>query len=154
MRLLVSLATVMAFASTTYAAETLSEVTSEVYQAEGMTKDQINSKALQCIKSSGGNAAGAIEPAIDGDNAYAIVKTTYSHALVSSTVRSRITVQSKDGRFKITHTDIDLFSEMARGGYVPVYKSWGTGWQKSEEALKGWFPDVSGCILKKTDDNW
>lgn len=156
MRLLV-LAVAMATSSITYASETLSEVISEVYQAEGMTKDQINNKALQCIKSSAGNAAGAVEPAIDGDSAYAIVRTGYTKAMVSFTVRSRITVLAKDGRFKITHTDIDQFSDLANS-YVPVYKSWGTGWQKAEESLKGWFPTISACLLKKPEpkenDNW
>lgn len=157
MRKLAALAIAMALASPAYAAETLAEVTSEVYQAEGMSKEQITSKAMQCIKSSGGNAAKSIEPAVDGDNAYAIVKTAYSHALVAGTVRSRITVQAKDGRFRVVHTDIDNFNDFAKN-YIPIYKSWGTGWQKAEAALQGWFPDVSTCILRKaeekTDDSW
>lgn len=147
----------ISISSATHAAESLAEVTSEVYQADGMTKDQITSKAMQCIKSSGGNAAKSIEPAVDGDNAYAIVKTAYSHALVAGTVRSRITVQAKDGRFRVVHTDIDNFNDFAKN-YIPIYKSWGTGWQKAEAALQGWFPDVSACILKKTeektDESW
>lgn len=146
-------------AQSAISAETLTEVISDVVVAEGMTAADIGDRAMQCIKSSSGNVADKVDPARDGDTAYAIVLTAFKTALGSkSTGRSRISVYAKDGRFKVGHSDIQLLRELTND-WGPIYMYAGAGGKQAKAALEARSAGVAACITKKQDaapggDGW
>lgn len=140
----------LALSANAHAVEYLTEVVSDVHQADGMTAAQITERGLQCIKSSSGNAAEYVNPTIDGGTAYAIVRGSHSTMpLITTVTRSRLSVVAKDGRFKVAHTDIEILDH--KYGNHMVVKQWGTGWQKTEAALAQWSAEVASCIIKQPD---
>jgi hypothetical protein len=117
-----------------------------------MSAAQIVDRAEQCIKSTSGNTADAVVPAVDGETAYAVVDTEYRFALSLSTVRSRLSVLAREERFKVTHTDID------NGGVNPftgkrlaVPKQLGGPASAIEAALVERSDAVAACIVKKPE---
>lgn len=151
MRAFMIAVTFLAVPASANATEYLTEVVSDVQQAEGMSADQIVQRGLQCIKSTGGNSATYVDPAIDGTTAYAIVKTAYTSMMIENIIRSRLSVIAKDGRFKVTHSDIESYNEIARG-YIQIQKRWGTGWEKTQSALQERSSLVADCIVKKQEN--
>lgn len=142
------LALAMLAASTAASAvEYLTEVTSDVYQAPGMSTAQIVDRGLQCIKSSSRNASEHVDPAVDGDVAYGIVRIEYSHRLVQNIVRVRASVAAREGRFKVAHTDIERYNELARG-YIGVHTGFGGGSDKVREVLADHSARIAECIVK------
>lgn len=138
-----------------HAADALTEVSSNVYVAEGVAANDILDQAGRCIKSAAGNNANEVFPEKDGGLVYAVVKTRYERALLSWVVRSRINVYAKDGRYKISHTDIEQYNSSGNG-YMPIQKYWGSGWQAAEEALTKWFPAIDSCMSarKVNQSDW
>lgn len=130
------------------AVEYLTGVVSDVHQAEGMSATQIAERGLQCIKSTGGNSAEYVDPAIDGTTAYAIVRTSYSSMMVNTILRSRLSVVARDGRFKVAHTDIERYYDPART-YLTIQKGWGTGWEKAQAVLQDRATEVAACVINK-----
>lgn len=147
-------------ASPAFAFEDLNEVISEVIEAPSMTAPQIADRGAQCLKSAAGNAAEVVDPARDGDTAYAVVRIEYSSMMMTSLVRNRVSVIGKDGRFKVTSTDIEY---KPIGGphtydYGPLAKIVGTGWKKAEAEIRAYHAAVAACITKPASapggDNW
>lgn len=140
------------------AAEQLDQVVTDVIEAPGMTAAQIGDRGLQCLKASSGNVADRVDPARDGDNAYAIVITSLKRMTVTDQVRSRMTVISKDGRFKVAHTDIERYIDFGAGTWKPVQKYMGSGFEAVKGALQDRASAVAACIATPAPtpggDNW
>jgi hypothetical protein len=142
--------TLLAVPTAASAVEYLTEVTSEVHQAEGLAVQQIVERGAECIKSTSGNASEYVNPTLDGDTVYAIVRGSHTTMpLISVVTRSRLSVVAREGRFKVAHTDIEILD--AKYGNHRVVKQWGTGWQKTEAALSAWSAEVAACIIKKPE---
>lgn len=142
--------TLLAVPTAASAVEYLTEVVSDVHEAEGLAANQIVERGMQCIKSTSGNASEYVTPTVDGDTVYAIVRGSHSTMpLTSTTTRSRLSVVARDGRFKVAHTDIEILD--SKYGNHKVVKQWGTGWQKTETALAAWSAEVAACIVKKPE---
>lgn len=139
--------TLLAFPIAASAADYLTEIISDVHQVPGMTTEQIVARGLQCIKSSSHNASESVEPAVDGDVAYGIVRLEYSHRLVQNIIRVRASVAAKEGRFKVAHTDIERYNELARG-YIGVHTGFGSGSDKVREVLVDHAARIADCIVK------
>lgn len=156
-RLLVMLLIAFFASNADAAAKTLDEVASDVYVAEGKAAAEIAGRAEQCLKSASGNVADKVDPIRDGDSVFAIVITGFSHMLLESKVRSRMTVFAKEGRFKVVHTDIEQPDEL-RGGMMPVYMHAGGGAKQATAALTKRSAAVADCITKPSvapgGDNW
>jgi hypothetical protein len=117
-----------------------------------MSTAQIVDRALQCIKSTSGNRAPAVEAAIDGDTVYAVVETDYRFAFAAHIVSSRLSVYARDQRFKIVHTDIDNgtvnpFTRAKMG----VHTQPGGPAKGITAALAERSAAVSECIIKKPE---
>jgi hypothetical protein len=142
--------TLLAVPTAASAVEYLTEVTSEAHQAEGMTVQQIVDRGAQCIKSTSGNASEYVNPTVDGDTVYAIVRGSHTTMpLIEVVTRSRLSVVAREGRFKVAQTDIEILD--SKYGNHRVVKQWGTGWQKTEAALAEWSAEVASCIVKKPE---
>lgn len=150
MKRAISAAILAMSAQVAVASDYLTEVVSDVHPAEGMSANHILERGLQCIKSTGGNGATYIDPAIDGDTAYSVVKLAFTRAMIEDMIRYRVSVVAKDGRFKVASTDIERYSDFTHG-YLGIAKVWGTGWQKVEEVVKDHSAKVASCITKTQD---
>lgn len=137
-------------ASPAFALENLTEVISDVIEAPGMTAAQIADRGAECLKSAAGNAAEVVDPARDGDTAYAVVRIEYSLMIVKNMVRNRVSVIGKEGRFKIASTDIEyrMDSDNHNYKYNPLPKIVGSGWKKAETELRAYHAAVASCITQ------
>ena len=143
----------MALSTSAHAVEYLTEVTSDVHEAPGMSPAQIVDRALQCLRATSGNNADNVLPAIDGDTAYAVVITGYRLAfMVPDHVTSRITVVAKKGRFKVMHTNIEHDNiNPFTGKRLGVHTQPGGGAKAIETALAERSEAVAACIIKPSE---
>jgi hypothetical protein len=172
---------------TTLAADYLEETESPVYETKG-TAQEIAKQGKSCIAQivrneevriadsaagtgvfsppgseghSDGIEGGAI--LIDADIEQGVVsannRVDYTSSMLAYNVKSTITLLTKDGRFKIKHTNIEYVQKNTgsthNNGYIKVGKWWGTGWKKADAALQGVSEKVSKCIQASTEkEDW
>ncbi|MGV3720614.1 MAG: hypothetical protein ACO1SX_06855, partial [Actinomycetota bacterium] len=79
----------------------------------------------------------------------------YRDGMLEWQMRSRLTLEAREGRFRLTHTSIERLNDQA-GGWSPVGKWWGSGWQKAEAALKNISAAIADCITAApaAQDDW
>lgn len=165
--------------------EYLEEVDSEVYELPG-TVAEITQKAELCIarviqfdeariaessssvyisetpgKRIDGISGGAVfvSKDIEGGTIVANSRTEYGGFLGAQTVQSTLTFRAKEGRFKITHTNIKAASKnsgyAANNGFIPVGKWPGSPWKKVTKSLSSVTEDLSSCIVAvEVEDDW
>lgn len=148
--LAVFVAVLMLAATSAHAAKTLDTVVGEPVTIDGMTASQIGDRAMQCLQAASSNVADKVTPLRDGDVAYAIVITGYMVMISKMMARSRMSVQAKDGRFRVVHSDIEIFRELTND-WGPVYMSFGGGAKQVQEALEARSAAVAGCITKTVE---
>ncbi len=77
-------------------------------------------------------------------------RVDYVSKLLAHNVKSTMTFLSKEGRFKIRHTNIEYLQKstgsMHNTGYSRVGKWWGSGWKDAEEALQSISSKVAQCV--------
>lgn len=137
-------------------AETLDAVESEVFQTLG-TPQEIATKGKTCLAQllRGDSDASPITDAdIQAGTIIARSQFKYTFNLVSGVLRSTVTFMAKDGRFKITNSNIDRI--LSGYGATPIYKGWGTGWKASEQALIDQNMQIAQCVMKfdQAKSNW
>lgn len=136
----------------------LTEVRSDPITAEG-SPPEIASRGEACMARLLGSGRVGGELIISRDHSAGIVVArnalTYQDGwILRWEMRSRVTLEARDGRFRITHTNIERLNEQA-GGWTPVGKWRGSGWQKAEEALKGQTEQLAACITSAAaQDDW
>lgn len=76
--------------------------------------------------------------------------TTLLGVPIKENVKSLITVLTKEGRFKIRHTNIEAIQKntgaVQNTGYYRVGKGWGSSWRAAETALKSVSEKLANCI--------
>lgn len=138
-------AALLLLAGSAGAAELLDEVATEAIPAEGKTAQELAARGLDCIRSAAGNDANRVDPALDGDTAYAVVTLPVVAMMTANNYRMRLQVIARDGRYKIAATGIEsYFAEMS--AWYPVKKITGTGWKKGEAAIKARVDAVAACM--------
>ena len=144
-----------ALASPASAADYLTEVTSQVYQAQGTPKE-IATRASICIAQT--LRPGAVNaPQIvssDLENGIIVAQNALRFgSLPEWQIRSRFTFEAREGRFRISQTGIEMFNDMG-GGWGPIGKWWGSPWKKAEAAFAGSADAVARCVIAgpKRDD--
>lgn len=148
MKRLMLAVTAIAVSDAAHANEYLTSLTSETYQAEG-TPDQLARTASTCIAQqlASGQAGGQV--IISADPAAGIVVANnalqYRDGLMVWSLRSRLTFEAREGRFRIAHTAIERFND-ASGGWSPVGKWRGSGAAKAEAALADVSATVAACV--------
>jgi len=122
----------------------------------GLTSTMDNSKGH-----SDGVTGGAVlaDADIDGGIITANSRIDYSSNLLSHNVKSTVSFQAKEGRFKIGHSNIEYLQKstgyMHNDGYRKIVKAWGTGWGNAERELQGVTTKIADCILSKSkNDEW
>lgn len=126
----------------------LTLVQSPVYEAPGTPSDLARRGEICMARLLAGGRAGG-QVIVSSDPAGGAVVATnameYRDGLLTWQMRSRVTFQARDSRYRIEHTSIERFNEQA-GGWTPVGKWWGSGWVKAEDALKAVSTSIASCV--------
>lgn len=79
---------------------------------------------------------------------------TYHDGPAPYMLRSRVTVQAQNGRFRIRHDSIERRHDQSFGAIIlrntpwrPVGKWWGSGWALAEAALTGVSQRITACTV-------
>lgn len=133
------------------APEYLTTVESEVIATNG-TASEIAARGEGCMAQQLGSGREGGELIISRDLASGVIVSrsavTYPDGMLEWQMRSRLTLEARDGRFRLTHRSIERFNEQA-GGWSPVGKWLGSGWRKAEDALKATSAGIAACITSE-----
>ncbi|MEA3061222.1 MAG: hypothetical protein QOJ94_1003 [Sphingomonadales bacterium] len=128
------------------AAEYLTSVTSEVYQATGTPKE-IATRASTCISQhlSPGTTDSQLIISTDLDSGVIVARNalSYPDGLLQWRVRSTFTFEAREGRFRIEQTHLERFNNRWDG----IGKWTGSGWKKAEAAFKASADAVAQCVI-------
>jgi hypothetical protein len=128
------------------AAEYLTSVTSEVYQAAG-TPEEIATRASTCISQhlAPGTTDSELIISSDLDGGVIVARNAlkYTDGLMPWEVRSLFTLEAREGRFRIEQTKLERFNDHWAG----IGKWAGSGWRKAEAAFKGSADTVAQCVI-------
>lgn len=143
-------------ATSAAAHEYLTSVISQVYQAQG-TQKEIAQRASICIAQN--LAPGTIDAQLvisqDLDNGIIVARNATTHgSFPVFKIRSRLTLEARDGRFRIDQTGLERFNEMNGNGWGPIGKWWGSQWKSAETAFDLSAASVAQCVMSapKRDD--
>ncbi|GAC1369418.1 MAG: hypothetical protein NVS3B3_01220 [Aquirhabdus sp.] len=128
-------------------AETVNHLETKVFETSGSTQE-IATKGKTCIAQilRGDSDASPITDAdLQGGTIVARNQFNYSTGLQSWVIRSTVTFMAKEGRFKIVQDNIDRV--IPQYGANPIYKGWGTGWEKAQTALTDKADEIAQCVL-------
>jgi hypothetical protein len=147
----------------------VAEVISPVREVTG-TPEQITIKAQACaartLSNSGVAApsileglAGGFRPAekeatplielVDKESGLLVANSVapYTSGMLSNTARAKVTVQAKDGRFRIVQSDLAKTISSGDSSYHPIVTSWGSGGEPALKALIGKTEKLAECIV-------
>lgn len=83
-------------------------------------------------------------------------RVSYYSALIPYSAQARVTVEAKDGRFRIVLTNPERLQRST--GYAPtddfspMHRVWGTGWQEGVEQLTAAAEKLATCIQSPAED--
>lgn len=154
----IRLATALAMLAGTpaIAAEYLTELTSDVYQAPG-TAQEIAQRAMTCI--SRNLAPGRVDAQLivssDLPNGVIVARNALRYGNMPVwEIRSTFTFEARDGRFRIRQSNLERFNDMA-GGWGPIGKWTGSGASKAEAAFASSALTVAQCAMSNSkQDKW
>lgn len=134
--------------TTALPAEYMTEVTSEVYQTTG-TPREIATRATTCMSQhlAPGTTDSQLIISSDLDGGVIVARSAVDYGSFPRwQVRSRFTLEAREGRFRISQTNLERFNDMA-GGWGPIGKWSGSGWKKAESAFMLSAAQVAECVM-------
>lgn len=131
-----------------HGADALTEVIGEPVTVDGATAADLADRGIVCLQAASGNVADKVTPLRDGDTAYAVVVTGFTKMMTNFTARSRMSIQAKDGRFRIVHSDIEQYLELTNA-WGPIYTYAGAGGKQAKAALEARSAAAAECMTKK-----
>lgn len=141
-------------ATSAAAAEYLTNVTSEVFQAAG-THDEIARRGQSCIAENIHAGDGPVILSSDISAGIVTARNALEYgSLPRWKIRSTFTFEAKDGRFRIVQTNIERFNDGALGGpgWYGVGKWWGSESGRVEKELAATATAVAQCVISKKND--
>ena len=153
-RLSSALIVLVVLASPAAAAEYLTEVTSQVYQTPG-TPREIATRASTCIAQH--LRPGTIDAlqiiSSDLDNGVIVAQSALKYGSFPIwKIRSRFTFEAREGRFRVSQTGLEVFSDMS-GGWAPIGKA--GNWKKAVAAFTASADAVARCVMAEPkQDDW
>lgn len=155
----------VASAALAAAPEYLTEVVSPVHEAVG-TPSELARRAEGCMSQHvGQNEGGQVILSSSPETGVVVANNSleYRDGLVPWRMRSRLTFEGRDGRFRLTHNAIERHNDQGLGAQLlkatpwgPVGKWRGSGWQKAQQALEAISERVAECVTTPTKarDDW
>nr|WP_314437616.1 hypothetical protein [uncultured Brevundimonas sp.] len=135
--------------------EYLTEVVGDAVEANG-TAEEITGRARRCIAENLGSGVVGGELIVSDANNVIVARSasTYIDRMVTWQVRSRLTVEAREGRFRITQSGLERFNSMS-GGWSGIGKWRGSGWERAEQAFKATSAAVQACVTQQAkSDDW
>lgn len=135
--------------------EYLTEVTSAVYQSNGTPHD-IAVRASTCISQhlAPGTTDSQLIITSDLDGGIVVARSAikYPDGLLNWEVRSTFTFEARDGRFRITQTNLERLNRT----WGPIGKWSGSSWKKAEAAFAASAEAVAQCVIvgPSGKDSW
>lgn len=157
--------------NTVHAADPLDRVESEVFTTNG-TAAQITLKAKGCMAeilkndNVGNSTTENLFSYAGEDKLVATARIEYMYLLLRRSVQSKYIFEAKDGRFRITETDIGYkivettgtlawgSSVNSKSGHMPVVKVWGTGYEEVEAQLQAVNTKIADCVKSDKKSAW
>ena len=85
-------------------------------------------------------------------------RADYKFMLLGFSVKSRFVIEAKEGRFRITQSNLEKLQKntgnMRNDGYNRIIKSKGTGWDKALSAATDAEKKVVDCIMTTETESW
>lgn len=105
-------------------------------------------------------AGGALIELTDPANGLLVAnsRADYKFMLLAHSVRSKLSLEAKEGRFRFVHTNIESLQKntgsMRNDGYSQIIQRRGTGWDKALEAVAAVETKIAGCMAESNADDW
>ena len=127
-------------------AEYVGDLQSEVFAVAGVTQADIMSRGRTCMAERLASGVQGGELVISDGPAAVVARhvLAYRAGLVEWRVRSRVTFEAREGRFRITLTGVERFHDA--GGWGPIGKWAGSGSAGAERALRGVIDELAACV--------
>lgn len=160
------------------------EIESDTFQLEGSTVEGILEKAQECfarelrnesiVLSDSGDqlgifsqrdssktavASSGTDITVLPDSVIATQNVDFRHMGVKRNVRSRVELQAREGRYRITHMNVEhaqySTGSISNDGYGPVHTGWGAGSKPAIQALENVTSELADCIqADPSDEEW
>ena len=161
---------VAAIAPSASAADYLQTVVSPVFEAQG-DRSTLAKRSATCLAQNSGLAGPTIQSDPEGGTVVGPLQFSYSNSGIPWTVRSTLTIETKDGRFRMTHSaltqkqggpavpsgwsifngSVDTGSE---GGWMRIGQWRFSGSDKVEAAAQALSKRIATCVETKPAENW
>lgn len=136
------------------AAEYLTSVASEVYQTSGDQRE-IATRASTCIAQhlAPGTSESQLIISSNLDGGTIVARNVIDQGgLMRWQLRSRFTLEARDGRFRIEQTALERFNQ---GRWGPIGKWAGSQWRSAETAFIASADVVARCVMTASRrDDW
>lgn len=134
--------------------EYLTEVVSEPVAVTG-SASEIAGRGRRCMASTLGSGVAGGELILSDADGVIVARNSasYRDGLLHWEIRSRVTFEARDGRFRISQTALERFNDQS-GGWSPIGKWRGSGWQKAEAAFVTSAASLADCVAKPASDDW
>lgn len=136
------------------AADYLTVVEAGPYTVEA-GKAEILTRAKRCANQllSSGRLGG--QPVLSVDDDALVANNVIQQPVTMDTwdLKTKLMLEAREGRFKITHTDIAWF--ITPNGWMPVGKWWGSDWRGVQANLTRESTRLAECVQKRAgSDDW
>ena len=74
-------------------------------------------------------------------------------ALPTWEIRSTFTFEAREGRFRITQTNLERFYDTG-SGWGPIGKWWGSSWKSAEKTFTSASVAVAACVMSDKKEDW
>lgn len=105
-------------------------------------------------------AGGTLIEIVDPANGLLVAnsRADYRFMMLGHSVRNRLTVEARDGRFRFVHSNIESLQKntgnMRNDGYSQIIQRRGTGWDKALEAVIAVEDKVVACMTGDASEAW
>lgn len=133
--------------------EYLTSVASEVYQTTG-TAREIATRANTCISQhlTPGSVDAQLIVSSDLDGGTIVARNAIEQGgLMRWQLRSRFTLEARDGRFRIEQTALERFNQ---GRWGPIGRWAGSQWRNAEDAFRASADAVARCVMTPRREDW
>lgn len=83
--------------------------------------------------------------------------TDYRHSMFAYIMKSRLTLEAREGRFRISHTDLQSMQKdgsSAQASYGPIVKAWGMGWEPAISSVIEVSKGIEVCMQQNGSGDW
>ena len=161
----------VALSLSAFGADLVEKVETEVFTTSG-TAAQITAKGKACMAeilkndNIGNSTTQNLFSYTGDDKLVATARFEYVYLLLRQSLQAKYIFEAKDGRFRITNTDIGYKQVKTNGvlgwgasvesstGHQPIAKVWGTGYEEAESQLLAMDNKIAECVMSEKKSNW